>query len=251
MKIKTAIFLILTVSLVALSGNIFAQKTSVKDILALVDANLTKVQDTTYSAEVSVVRNGKKIKTMKFEAILKGLVMKKIIFQSPGDVRGMAVLTTEEGEMYVYMPSYKRVRRVASHVRNQGFMGTDITAEEMGTASLSSGWEASIQTEDEKNWVLKMTPKAGTETEFSHMIVTVSKKYKGVEKIESYNAKGKLLKLQTRGEWQTFGVITIPTFFEYTDMQTGSKTQLRFFGAKVNQGISNSVFTKRSLMRGE
>jgi hypothetical protein len=129
-------------------------------VLKLVDQNLTKVADQTYVADVTVIRDGKIIKSMKFKAMLKGLTMKKIIFTAPGDVKGMAILTTKEGLMYVYMPSYKRVRRVASHVRNQGFMGTDFSAEELSAASLSKGWNAKLKSQDSSNWYLTLTPKS-------------------------------------------------------------------------------------------
>ena len=184
MNRKQSLFMLTLASLLVMGGVAHAQKKTVQQILDTVDDNLLKVSDTTYNAEVSVIRDGKKIKTMTFEAVLKGLNMKRITFTGPGDVRGMAVLTTDDGLTYVYMPSYKRVRRVASHVQDQGFMGTDISAEELGTASLSKGWDAKIIKDDDKVWVLRMTPQKGTETIYSYMLVTVSKKYGGVERVD-------------------------------------------------------------------
>jgi outer membrane lipoprotein-sorting protein len=130
-------------------------------------------------------------------------------------------------------------------------MGSDITADEMATSSLSKGWNAVLTSETDKQWLLKLTPKPETETNYSYITIKVSKKYGGIEEIESFNSKGKLTKSQVRTNWQTFGVITIPTLFVYKDHQTGSKTELRFFGCKVNLGTPDSAFTKRSLMRGE
>ncbi|MBN2340212.1 MAG: outer membrane lipoprotein-sorting protein [Deltaproteobacteria bacterium] len=232
------------------------KKMTASEILELVDENLTKVEDTTYEAEVSVIRSGKTVKTMKFEARLKGLFMKKITFTAPGDLAGTSIVTTKDSVTYVYMPSYKKVRRVASHVNNQGFMGTDVSGEELGTAALSKGWKATIQKETETHWVLKLVPEPETETAYSSMTVTVSKQYGGVEKIESYNKDGKKVKTQVRSEWETYkdkngnAAITVPTLFVYTDHLTGSKTRMKFLSCKINQSIPDSIFTKRSLMRG-
>lgn len=238
------------------TGAMATEKKSAAEVMKLVDANLLKVQDSTYDAEVKVIRSGKTVKTMKFEARLKGLFKKKITFTAPGDLAGTAIVTTDDNITYVYMPSYKKVRRVASHVNNQGFMGTDVSGEELGTAALSKGWNATMKSDSATKWVLQLTPEATTQSGYAKMIVTVSKEYGGVEKIESYNKDGKKVKTQVRSGWKTYKdksgsvSVTVPTLFLYTDHLTGSKTQLKFLGCKVNQSIPDSIFTKRSLMRG-
>jgi len=223
----------------------------VEDILAKVDAVLTKVKDQTYQAELEVVRDGKVTKTLKFTVKLKGLFQKMVKFTAPGDVRDMAVLTTADGLMYVYMPSYKRVRRIAAHVRNQGFMGTDVTPEEMAITTMSVGWKAKILRQDPKVWVLELRPDAGNESAYSKLIVTVSKRHEGVEKIESYDGAGKIVRSQVRTEWKNFGAVSIPSVMTFKDHRTGSQTVMRFLQCTVNQGIPDSAFTTRALTRGE
>jgi outer membrane lipoprotein-sorting protein len=222
-----------------------------QEVVAIVDANLTKVQDQTYDAEIKVYSNGKVTKSMNFTAKLKGLQMKLIRFTAPGDVRGMTLLNTADGNMYVYLPSYQRVRRMAAHVRNQGFMGTDLSAEDMGSAALSVGWTSKILSEDAESWVLDVTPKKGNETTFARLKVTVNKKYRGISKMEFLNAEGKALKTQERTEWKTFGPLSMPTLFTVKDNVTGSMTEMRFFKCTVNQGIPDEAFTKRAILRAD
>ncbi|MDJ0762559.1 MAG: outer membrane lipoprotein-sorting protein [Myxococcota bacterium] len=221
----------------------------VADILAKVDANLTKVEDQSYDGNIEVIKEGKTTKSLKFKVKLKGLAMKLVRFTAPGDVRGMTILTTAQGHMYIYLPSYKRVRRVAAHVRNQGFMGTDLSPEDMGTAALSTGWGGEIEREDEVAWVLNLRPKPGNETTFSKVRVTVLKKYSGVSRLEYFSAKGYIIKTQDRDAWKTFGAITLPTRFEIQDLRTGSKTVMHLLDCQVNTGIPESAFTKRAIMR--
>lgn len=228
-----------------------AKADEVADVLAKVDSNLTKVSDQSYTGEIQVIRGGKSIKSLKFTVKLKGLKMKLVRFTDPGDVRGMSVLTTDDGLMYVYLPSYQRVRRIASHVRNQGFMGTDMSPDDFGTAALSVGWSAVIQSQDAEKWVLSLKPASGNESSYSKMIVTVIKSNNAVSKIEYYSQEGKLLKTQVREEVKSFGQITVPTLFTVTDHTTGSKTVMRLFDCKVNTGIQDSAFTSRALLRGE
>ena len=226
-----------------------AKKPSVEEILKKVDATLLNVKDQVYTGNVSVYRDDKKTKTLEFVVKMKGLRMKVVKFTAPGDVRGMSVLTTADNLMYVYLPSYKRVRRIAAHVRNQGFMGTDFSPEEMGAAAHSVGWDAKIIKETDKKWVLLMKPQKGNETTYAKRKLHVLKKYVGVSKIESFDADGKLVKTETRKEWKTFGPVTLPTEYTVEDHATGSKSVMRFTGCKVNQGFPDSAFTRRALMR--
>lgn len=224
---------------------------TVDEILTKIDANLTKVKDQTYEGELSVIRDEKTIKSIKFNAKLKGLVMKLIKFTAPGDVRGMTVLTTAEEHMYVYLPSYKRVRRVAAHVRNQGFMGTDISPDDMGATSFSEGWNGKLISENNDSWILELAPKTGNESSYARIRATVLKKYGGVAKLEYFSDQNKMIKTQERSEWKTFGPITIPTLFVVQDLLTGSKTEMRFLNCKVNTGLPESAFTKRAILRAD
>jgi len=228
-----------------------ARAETVEEVLKKVDQNLTKVDDQIYTGEISVIRDGKTTKTLQFDVQLKGMVMKLVRFTAPGDVRGMTILTTEQGHMYVYLPSYRRVRRVAAHVRNQGFMGTDISPDDMGAAALSEGWIAKLESENEENWVLVLHPKPENETTYAKLRITVLKEYGGVSKLEYFSSKGKMIKTQVRDEWKTFGPITLPTRYTVTDLMTGSKTVMRFSDCEINPGIPDSIFTKRAIMRAD
>ncbi|MBN2714267.1 MAG: outer membrane lipoprotein-sorting protein [Deltaproteobacteria bacterium] len=247
---------ILAVALPATLVMATENKITADDVLAMVDENLLKVEDSTYLVDLSVVRSKKVVKTMQFKVILKGLFKKHITFLAPGDLAGTAIVTTDDKVTYVYMPAYGKVRRVASHVNNQGFMGTDISGEELGSAALSEGWKASIIKDDDTDWTLKLVPDGSNNSTFSKMIVTVSKAYRGVVQIDSYNAEGKKVKTQVRTNWKAFSddsgktSVTMPTEFTVTDHLTGSKTQMKFTECKVNQHVSDSIFTRRALMRG-
>jgi hypothetical protein len=223
----------------------------VDDILTKVDANLTMVRDQTYNGEIEVIRGDEVVKRMEFEVKLKGLKKKLVKFTAPGDVRGMAVLTTEDDLMYVYMPAYRRVRRVASHVRNQGFMGTDFSPEEMSNAALSVGWQGEILEDEDELWVLELVPKPGNGTSYSKMRVTVLKDVYAAVKLECFDAGGELVKTQTRGEWKTLGQITLPTLYTVEDHRTGSRSVMRLLDCRVNQDIPDGVFTKRALVRAD
>lgn len=249
MRARTAGTLVVVATTCAFVAPVVADE--VDEILAGVDANLTRVRDQTYSGEVEVIRDGKVTKRMEFVVKIKGLRKKLVKFTAPGDVRGMAILTTEDDLMYVYMPAYRRVRRVASHVRNQGFMGTDFSPEEMSNAALSLDWQGRILEDKDEEWVLELRPKPGNETSYAKMHVTVLKSEMAAVKLECFDAGGQLVKTQTRSEWKTLGQVTLPTVYTVEDHRTGSVSVMRLLDCRVNQGVPDSAFTKRALVRGD
>lgn len=246
MKIRTG-FLVAAVAVSALVSTPALAETA-EEVLAIVDETLTSVEDQKYDGHVEVFRDGKSIKDFTFTAKLKGLTAKVMRFTS-GDAKGMVVLTTAQGAMYAYLPSYQKVRRVASHVNNQGFMGTDISPEDVGAASLSVGWNAKLTKEDKASWYLTLTPKPGKEHSYAKLKITVSKEYRGLSRLEAYDPNGKLIKTQDRSVWKKFGPTYVPTKFVIKNHQTGSKTVMTFTDCKVNQGIPDSAFTKRAIQR--
>jgi outer membrane lipoprotein-sorting protein len=219
-------------------------------ILIKVDENLTKVEDSIYDGVIKVIRNGKVTKSIEFNVRLKGIIMKLVKFTAPGDIRGMMMLTTKDNLMYVYLPSHKRVRRVANHVLNQGFMGTDISPDDMANSSFSKGWNAVIAAEDDEKWTLSMTPKPEKQTTYARIRLTVQKSHGQVTKLEYFSAQGKHVKTQTRADFKMFGNVIAPTLFEFKNILTGTKTIMEFTDLKVNNGIPTSAFTKRAILRG-
>jgi outer membrane lipoprotein-sorting protein len=246
---KRPIRLLAAAIALTLSGGALADE--VADILTKADNTLTAVKDQTYMADLQVVQEGKVVKTLAFTARLKGLRMKVIRFTAPGDLRGMTILTTEDNAMYVYIPSFQRVRRVAAHVRNQGFMGTDFSPEEFGNTALSKDWDGRIVSQDAGKWVIDLLPKPGNETTFAKQRIEVSKKHYGVTRIDYYDGAGKVAKTQIREDFKTFGAITTPMKITVKDLRTGSMSHIQFSSCTINTGLSDEEFTKRAIQRAD
>ncbi|NIR52116.1 outer membrane lipoprotein-sorting protein, partial [candidate division KSB1 bacterium] len=48
-------------------------------------------------------------------------------FLAPADQRGISFLSLPDEIKYLYLPAFRRVRRIASHMENQKFAGTDFS----------------------------------------------------------------------------------------------------------------------------
>src|SRR3954454_1801332 len=87
-------------------------------------------------------------------------------FSAPGDVKGMGVLIESTDTMYVFLPGFQRVRRMGTHVKNQSFMGSDFSFEDMAEISYGHVYDAKLVGSDEKNWILELVAKPGQDLEF-------------------------------------------------------------------------------------
>jgi len=91
------------------------------DILDKVDAIMNAPQDR-YAKLITIVvdKNGKK---KERETVMWQKGDKRLIrFLSPAEDRGVGFLSLSDERMYLYMPAFNRVRRIASHVKKKSFM---------------------------------------------------------------------------------------------------------------------------------
>ena len=65
-------------------------------------------------------------------------------FLSPADMRNTAMLTMGKGELYVYLPADRRVRRLGTSALHQTFLGADFYAEDLGAVRLKDEYDAKI-----------------------------------------------------------------------------------------------------------
>lgn len=189
-------------------------------------------------------------KVLEMTTIRKGESQRAIRFDAPADVKGMGVLIQGESEMYVYVPSLGKVRRVASHAKRQGFMATDFSYDDMALINFSTLYTAKLLGEDDKVVKLELTRREGKDIMYDKLIVHIDKEEILVPFIE-YWENGKKLKTQTRtgvvtgsGGNRHFSKLLIK------DANNGHSTEVDVLELKINQNVSDKVFSKRWLVRG-
>ena len=79
-----------------------------------------------------------KTRSSTIHSIIKNNGEKQIIwFLSPADDKGIAFLKIEHGtkddEMHIWLPAFKKIKRISSKKRSDSFMGSDISYEDMST----------------------------------------------------------------------------------------------------------------------
>ncbi len=205
--------------------------------------------DTVYEAEMILVEKDGSEKIRRIKYYLKGDEKSLMRFLSPAEVKGVAFLALSDEQMYIYMPAFKKIRRIASHVKNESFMGSDFSYEDMGESDYEKKYSAKILAETEKEYILECIPKEGSDVGYSKLKLWIDKERWLMDKVEFYDKKERLLKILTNtGKEEIQGYWTHKKM-EMHNVIDQHKTIFRLIKVKFDTGLKDDFFSQRYLKR--
>ena len=167
-----------------------------------------------------------------------------IKFLKPADVKGTGFLSLPGDEMYIYMPALGKVRRIASHVKNQSFMGTDFSYDDMEAKPYSEKYTPKLLKTEANVFVLELTPKSTSD--YSKLIVNINKTNYYPESMEYYD-KGNTKIKDAKYTFKKIGNYWNAQEIEMTDLKKNHKTKMQMSDVKYDQGLTDDDFTVRKL----
>ena len=218
-------------------------------ILIEIDRRANAFKDQQYTASMKIMKGGELSKTLTFDSKMQGLQKQIIHFTAPGDVAGMKILMQDAKTLYVYLPEFKKVRRVAAHAMAQGFLGGEFTYQDMTEVLLADFYDATLGGREGKKTTLKLTPKAGNESGWSRIEVVIDSTKGGVTQMRYYDGAGNHVRTQSREDWKKVGGELMPTKVSMANLKTGDTTVIELTDVRVNAGIEDSLFSRRQLLR--
>lgn len=243
-------FLPLTLVLVAAGPALAAE--SGASVLAKVDQAMNSFTDGTFQSKLRVKEPNGQAREYAFTTYQKVPDKRLVRFSSPGDVKGMGVLVENKDVMYVFLPGFQKIRRVGTHVRNQTFMGSDFSYEDMSNTRWSPSYDAKLVKEDAKSWELMLTVKKGVDQEFPRVHMWVDKQAHQPTKVDFMDGAGKVLKTEEYVDYKQDGPNHWgPSKVVVTDHRRNDhQSEIIFLSVKLNQGLKDDLFSQRSLIRG-
>lgn len=188
-------------------------------------------------------------------------------FHLPAEIRGEGILflerSADDNEVLMYLPNFKKIRRVESQQQSGSFMGSELSYSDIATPH-ADDFENKLLKEEacpgEGNsgvqcFVVESIPVSEAvkeRTGNSKSINWVRKdNFMGVRS-ENYNLEGILWKRldaseikqvdEKKNKWMAHKV-------RMENVKTGKFTLLQFSQVKVNQGIPAATFTQQNLSR--
>jgi outer membrane lipoprotein-sorting protein len=215
-------------------------------LLAAMDAALNRAQTLTFEYEVVNQEPGNAEGKLAMSVRVKG---DKWLgeFSAPADMKGTKALILSSTQIYVYLPAFGKVRRMTSQAADQSFLGLAFSMDDMATTSYGGAYTAQIASETATAWKLVATPKGGQATTYSRIELLVNKDKTVPSEIKYFNTAGTNIKTETRTAYGCEGNICSPGERKMVDNAKGHWTKLIRKSWKVNETISDDLFSSRSL----
>ncbi|MCD4812349.1 outer membrane lipoprotein-sorting protein [bacterium] len=181
-----------------------------------------------------------------------------MVFKAPADVKGTGFLQFDyddpkkDDDKWLYMPALRKTRRISGAGKNDYFMGSDFTYDDMGNRNIDEDIFQLLKEEERegnKCWVLQAVSK-DKDYMYSKKISWINKDNLMPIYVEYYGRQGRLLKtLHILEIKQVDGFWTIMKMKMENKVRKHS-TILEFSDVQYNQDLKDSLFRINTLERG-
>jgi outer membrane lipoprotein-sorting protein len=177
-----------------------------------------------------------------------------IVFDQPRDVEGTAVLThahkTGDDDIWLYLPSLKRVKRIAGNNKSGPFMGSEFAFEDIGSQELEKYEHRFLHDErfDEQDChVIERIP-TDRNSGYARQEVWLDRTEYRQLRIDYYDRRGELLKTLTPSGYRLhLDRFWFPDRMDMVNHQTGRSTTLTFSQYRFANGYTARDFDQSSL----
>lgn len=220
------------------------------------------------SVQVVLAKNGKVEETRnvgEYGRCKNNLTDMVMMFFTPASVKDTRFLQKEnegkDDDKWIYMPSLKQTRRVASSDGSKPFVGTDFTYDDMSSREVDEDTHELVKESEDKGnfknlYVVKSTPKDPKSSQYQYRISWVTKDTWIPTYVELYDKKGKLLKVnEIKAIKQMPGngghLYNIPLENVMTNVQTNHSTSMKMVNIEVDKPLADGYFTPNFLNTGK
>ena len=218
--------------------------------------NRESPNDISSDMNMEIVNKKGRKRTLKVKSISKDNSRKQILwFLSPADDKGISYLKIEhenqDDEIRLWLPAFKKIRRISSKKKADSFMGSDLSYEDM-TSRQKENYSFSIVKEDNINgkdcYLLESKPKNGIKSVYSKHLTWVTKNTYLPIKEESYDNNQEMLKLK-KFEYTFIDSFDLVNGIFVENVQKNTSTQLTFSNLKINTNIKDNLFQEKNMKR--
>ncbi|MCU0821735.1 MAG: outer membrane lipoprotein-sorting protein [Spirochaetes bacterium] len=263
-KYLSAISMILFISL-ALSAAAYSE-----DVYQIVikSYNIDQGKDSRTDMKMELESRGKKDREREITSwrIERGDEDKSLMyFRTPESVKGTGFLVWEhknkDDDQWLYLPAFKKVRRISASEKDKSFMGTDFTYNDitqphpdefahklLGSETIEGSDCYKIES-IHKTYTDDPAYKDKDKYQYSKGISWIRKDNYVTIKGIMYDKKGQEYKLFRAGDVRKVDGIWTAHVLEMENIKDKHKTILTITAVKYNTGINDSFFTERELTK--
>ncbi len=226
------------------------------DDIALMIENRKVPKMLSNTINMTLTNSKGKIRTNKMISKSIDKNRKQIIwFLEPKDDRGVAFLKIEQkgkdDQMRMWLPAFKKVRRISAKKKGDSFMGSDLSYEDLSTRDIDNHTYKRLEDDFFSNsdcYVLDTTPKKNLKTSYSKHRSWINKSNLTVIKEESYDKRGEIKKKKFF-TYKMFNDYYIATKILVEDLKKKHTTKVIISNVSVNDSIKETLFHERNLSK--
>lgn len=191
------------------------------------------------------------------------VVRSLMFFHAPAQVEGIGFLQwtdpRAEDRQWLWLPALKRVRQISGGARNESFVGTDFSYEDLAIMSEAVDWQddkasATLSGEETVDGarcsVIELRPTADAEVSYGSVRLWLGADDQVVRKFELRDADGTLAKTLLASDVRPERNIPSAHRLEMRNEKTGSHTTVVVGELTYDSGVSDEEFTQRRLEKG-
>ncbi len=188
-------------------------------------------------------------KVRELQSKQKGSNQRFSRFTRPAEVKGVSFLVKSGDEMYLYMPEFGKVRRIASHVKNENFMGSDFSYSDMGSGGYAKDYDVKSIKKKGKMIHLDLVPRKPGESEYGKLSMVIDTEYYLPVRIRFFDKKGTLWKEMTQERIEKVSSYWVARTITMRDLRKKHSTIMEMNDLAFDTGLKDSDFSKRELKR--
>lgn len=204
-------------------------------------------------------RGDQRVRSVRqYVAQFNGVEKKILFFTAPADVRDTAFMNwsyddpSKPDDQWIYLPALRRVRRISAEKKNDNFMGSDFTYEDLGERHPNLDTHRIIDTETREGrtvYVVESVPKKGSSSYGKTISWIAEDIWLGLKR-EFYDSSGKHVKTLEVDDYQQIDGFWTIRRMTMTTIKSDHSTTMELSDFQFNTGLSENNFTERTMKRG-
>lgn len=240
-KLLTIVFL----SLFFGNLKIYAQ-TDANQLLIKMDKTVFAAKDKSSNIKMVMVNlKSSKEKTKKAVMLQKGTDTKLFRYTFPKSDSGIATLSLPNNEIYLYLPMFKKPKKITNLAEKNAFNQSDFSVSDMATKSYAENFNAELISTNEFTYLVVLKPKSD-DSQYAHMVVYINKEYFYPEQFDYYDKKNQMVK-KAIYNYTKIQNYWISDEVSMEDLKKDHKTTIYMSDIKINQGLKDELFTLENL----
>ena len=175
-----------------------------------------------------------------------------IWFTDPPDNRGVSLLKIESDGgkdiMKMWLPAFRKIRRISSSKNSERFMGSDLTFEDLYNRELDDFSYSLKYIEQSDTYEMTSVPIESKESSYSKHMSWISRENLLIDREESYGKNGNVIKTKEFKYINVDGFDLVQTVVVH-DIKRQHKTYLEFKDISINTGVAEAYFHEKNLKR--